>query len=329
MSDKPEGAPVIVCLRPWAHGEERREADVERVNHYPLYELGKTLRHLIDVVSGDSIQARRLRYPLRSAIEAIDTLIGGSLFPLGISKGAAIELRKELQWIYDNNFVEIRDGRRVSRMPESSATVESWEVAGINRALAKFETIFSTEMGDLATYFVPQRGIYSTAALIDSADQSFPPEIMGHVPEKARADWKAAGRCLAFNLLSATGFHVARAVDATLEVYYQTFTGNSGTLNGWADYFKALNKVIATGASPAPTEKTLTELAQMKDDYRNPLVHPRVTLTEVDARMLFNNGESAIIAMAAEIKAAREAGGVQGSLAVVGGRDELDDEIPF
>lgn len=45
--------------------------------------------------------------------------------------------------------------------------------------------------------------------------------------------------------------------------------------------------------------------------------------------MLFDNGESLIIAMAAEIKTAREASGVQGTLAVVGGRPELDDEIPF
>jgi len=58
-------------------------------------------------------------------------------------------------------------------------------------------------------------------------------------------------------------------------------------------------------------------------------MHPRVILTEIDARMLFDNGESVIIAMAAEIKTAREAGGVQGTLAVVGGRHELDDEIPF
>ena len=37
----------------------------------------------------------------------------------------------------------------------------------------------------------------------------------------------------------------------------------------------------------------------MKDDYRNPVMHPlRVTLTESDARMLFDNGESLIIAMA-------------------------------
>ena len=52
----------------------------------------------------------------------------------------------------------------------------------------------------------------------------------------------------------------------------------------------------------------------MKDDYRNPIMHPRVVLTESDARMLFNNGESLIIAMAQELYLASEAG--QASLAL-------------
>jgi hypothetical protein len=174
-------------------------------------------------------------------------------------------------------------------------------------------------MAQATTYFVPSRGIYSTTALIDTADQSFPPDIRGHVPDKAKADWCSAGRCLAFSLLTATGFHVARAVEATLEVYYQLYTAKTSTLNGWHDYIQALEGVIKNGASPAPSEKILAELRQMKDDYRNPVMHPRVVLTESDARILFNNGESLIIAMAEEIKAIREQGGVQGVLAVVAG----------
>jgi hypothetical protein len=53
----------------------------------------------------------------------------------------------------------------------------------------------------------------------------------------------------------------------------------------------------------------------MKDDYRNPIMHPRVVLTESDARMLFDNGESLIIAMAQEIAEIRlSSGGIQPQL---------------
>jgi hypothetical protein len=177
-------------------------------------------------------------------------------------------------------------------------------------------------MSELTTYFVPPKGIYSTAALIDSADSSFPSDIFGCIPEKAKIDWRAAGRCLAFTLYSASGFHVARAVEGVMELYYQLFSGNPGKiLRSWDDYHKALDKIAAAKPSPSPEEKTLVEFDQMRRDYRNPIVHPRVSLTEADARILFNNGESLIIAMASEIKAIREAGGVQGTLAVVAGTE--------
>jgi hypothetical protein len=105
-----------------------------------------------------------------------------------------------------------------------------------------------------------------------------------------------------------------------MESYYQMFIGKPGkTLRGWDDYHKELDKIAKTNPTPMPEEKTLIEFDQMRRDYRNPIVHPRASLREADARILFNNGESLIIAMASEIKTVREAGGVQGTLAVVAG----------
>jgi hypothetical protein len=190
---------------------------------------------------------------------------------------------------------------------------------GYTTKLEKFETLFSTEMGESATYFVPSRGIYSTAALIDFADKSFPTEIAGYVSEKAKTDWRAAGRCLAFNLFSASGFHVARAVEGAMESYYQLFSGKAGkTLRSWDDYHKELQKIKRGNPTPCPEEKTLVEFDQMRQDFRNPIVHPRVALEEADARILFNNGESLIIAMASEIKRAQTIqGGVQPTLSLI------------
>jgi hypothetical protein len=88
-----------------------------------------------------------------------------------------------------------------------------------------------------------------------------------------------------------------------MENYYQLFSGKAGkTLRSWDDYHKELAKVVAAKPTPCPEEKTLIEFDQMRIDYRNPIVHPRVILTEADARILFNNGESLIIAMASEIR---------------------------
>jgi hypothetical protein len=178
-------------------------------------------------------------------------------------------------------------------------------------------------MRETATYFVPRRGIYWTPALVDSADETFPNDLLPFIPQKARDDWKSAGRCLAFSLLSASGFHVARAVEACLESYYGLFSGKPGaTLHGWHEYITCLQKIAETKPTPCPLAKTLIELDQMREDYRNPIVHPRVVLSEGDARMLFANGESLIIAMAQELAEASK--GVQPALVLIGGKDGTD-----
>ena len=84
-----------------------------------------------------------------------------------------------------------------------------------------------------------------------------------------------------------------------MELYYQLFAGKPGkTLRSWDDYHKELTKIAASNPVPSPQPKTLIEFDQMRQDYRNPLAHPRVSLTEADARVVFNNGESLIILMA-------------------------------
>jgi hypothetical protein len=294
---------------------------VERINQFPFYDLGKSLRAITGYIA-DTSPATPL-WEIVTASGAIDKLLGGDPVPIGISRPAALAFRKELSGIWHEHYSSPKkeDGTTEFRFPQDGdPPIPAWRWNSLRTALATFETVFAAEMSEATTYFVPRRGIYFTPALIDNADQSFPPDILGYIPEKARNDWCSAGRCLAFSLLSATGFHVARAVEATLEIYYQLFTAKAGTLNGWNDYIQALEAVAQSGAAPSPAAKTLAELRQMKDDYRNPVMHPRVTLTENDARMLFDNGESLIIAMAEEIKAIRDAGvGAQGVLAVVGG----------
>jgi hypothetical protein len=247
-------------------------------------------------------------------------LIKGDPIPLGVSLGKAQELLDRIDSLMDSRFrTKNEKGETVFRFPEDSdAPLNSWQVDWIKTSISEFETVFAEEMRETATYFVPRRGIYHTPALVDAADATFPVHLQPFIPKKAKDDWRAAGRCLAFNLLSASGFHVARAVEACLEAYYQLFSGKPGeTLHGWKSYIDALGKIADGSPTPCPLRKTLVELDQMREDYRNPIVHPRVVLSEGDARMLFANGESLIIAMAQELSEAAKGG--QPNLALVGG----------
>ncbi|MGD0151232.1 MAG: hypothetical protein ABSB77_21840 [Xanthobacteraceae bacterium] len=286
---------------------------MERINSFSFYGVGKEFQAL--ETTRDNASPSDLFWPLHQAMAAAERLLEGKPIPLGISHAKVVALRDQMTAVWNNHFTEVdAAGKRTAKFPDPNAAVlTGWELYWVKKALTEFETVFAEEMKEAATYFVPRRGIYWTPALVDTADECFPLSIVGHIPQKTREDWKSAGRCLAFNLLSASGFHAARAVEGTLEAYYQLFTGQPGaTLKTWYEYTEALTKV--TG-SPVPQAKTIAELDQMRTDYRNPIMHPRVVLTEPDARMLFANGESLIIAMAQEIADVKAQGGVQLALA--------------
>jgi hypothetical protein len=99
--------------------------DVERINHYPLYELGKALRSLSIQSDADSISARTAYSPLRDGARSIDALLAGTPFPLGISRRAARELRDAIISLFDEFFVKQDDnGKRVVRFPDDKVTIE-------------------------------------------------------------------------------------------------------------------------------------------------------------------------------------------------------------
>ncbi|MCA1457750.1 HEPN domain-containing protein [Bradyrhizobium sp. BRP22] len=300
---------------------------MERINPFSFYEFGKEIQALIALQGNVSTQ--HLFWPLFQVRGKLQALLVGKPIPVGISAGKVRSALESIDAIFDARFqTKGADGAPVFRMPDpSDEPVVVWQMDWVRRTVAEFETVFAEEMRETATYFVPRRGIYHTPALVDEADGTFPAELQPIIPQKAKDDWKAAGRCLAFNLLSASGFHVARAVEACLESYYQLFSGKPGaTLHGWKAYIDALQKIADNKPTPCPSKKTLTELDQMREDYRNPIVHPRVVLTESDARMLFANGESLIIAMAQEM--ADAAAGVQPALVLEGGSDTRTIEPP-
>lgn len=278
---------------------------MQKINQHEFYTLGKHLRALAAYKNRDDIAGGEIFWDVIFASNAMNSLIEGRPFPLGISKKSAQAVGNAISELMKEFFTEENErGEKNIRFPkDGDQLIPSWKVHHICTYLETFETVFSEEMKETATYFVPKRGIFDTAALVEAAHETFPSEVRIFIPQKTMEEWKSAGRCLAFGMHSASGFHVARAVEGTLELYYQTYAGESDkTLKTWGDYLKKLSEFKQEGRIPSPSDKTISELGQMKDDYRNPIMHPRVILSESDARMLFANGESLIIAMAQEIK---------------------------
>lgn len=227
---------------------------MEKINQFSFFDLGKVLQK-ITFFQGDIAPAAVI-FDLWEAEQRLKSLLEGKPISLGVSRTVAEQLHSEIGSVARFCITGKNDkGEDEVRFPDGTEPpLNSWRVQRLREVIAKFETVFQEEMREATTYFIPKKGIFSTPSLIDAADETFPSDIVGFIPDKARADWKAAGRCLALNLLTASGFHVCRAVEAAMKSYYQTFCGKPGqTLKSWAEYIKALDG--ATESDPASLRK--------------------------------------------------------------------------
>jgi|GEM_PF-4455670 len=159
----------------------------------------------------------------------------------------------------------------------------------LQAALREFEVIFSNEIRSLGIYQIDNVRSYDVSLMIEDFTKALSEQAANGLSATAIHDWKEAGKCLAFGLYTASGFHLLRVVEAVILDYYHNISGNQAHLNdvlqhkkfmrSWKSYIEEL-KIM--GAS----HKILWVLKQLKDLHRNPLMHPEDTLSENQAHTL-------------------------------------------
>jgi hypothetical protein len=221
-----------------------------------------------------------------SAQSAIDTLYSQTLYTPYLRSSA--HLAGELSALIKSQTSNQEFNRSLSRF-------EIWQV---RNAYEKFKVVLLAELGVLHSYFVTQKGGFDTISLLAFGENLFPPDLASKVPE-AIFDAREAGKCLAFELPTACGFHVFRATESVLRKYYSQLTGS-----------KALPKVRNIGVylnamkqRKVGDEKVTFALKQMAELYRNPLIHPDTVLTQEEAIGIFGLARSAIAGMLAVLPA--------------------------
>jgi hypothetical protein len=167
----------------------------------------------------------------------------------------------------------------------------------IAQAAIRFETILAAELSNSDTYWVSPKATHKTSMLLRSARSILPESILQRVPEAAD-DFDEAGRCWLFDNYTAVGFHLMRATDAVMRRYYRTTVGVEPKLKfrNWGAYVKNLRNC------PRADQKIVNFLDQIRDNYRNPILHPEQNLTADDAQILFGVCVSVISMMALAIQ---------------------------
>jgi hypothetical protein len=188
----------------------------------------------------------------------------------------------------------------------SKEAIQQNDITYLETLLSAFETSLDDELQRLHTYQVDQVGAYSFDRLIGSADTVFPEEQRkkGLIPFQALIDFRSAGRCLAFDLPTACGFHAFRATDAMLRAYCDHFDAHpKGNGRDWGRYITALRDVLKdVAATKKPNERTVELLDSIRETDRNPLVHPETNLDSDGALQMFNLCQNAVSLMVTDIK---------------------------
>jgi hypothetical protein len=258
---------------------------MKQISVYDFYILGKALEPLFQMKSDtltneagfDAIAAYR---QLKNVVQE------DSVFLPGTRKAANSLMELLVKGFYEG----IKDGFPLFYEGGSDDKV-GWKAEEIVQAVTAFDTVFDHDVPRMAVFSAQKKGIYGIDDLIDHGDQHFPGEMSKMLPKQARLDLIASGRSLAFNLATASAFHMWRALEVVFGAYHVSITGKTfeeaKTTRNWGEYIRALR---AAGAD----QKITGNLDYIRAEYRNPVVHPNVNVKPDEAFGLFGIGISAI-----------------------------------
>jgi hypothetical protein len=161
----------------------------------------------------------------------------------------------------------------------------------------RFEQEFRFASRDLNIFSVADIGTHSTTKLLQDAHLNLSADIRARLSNEVINDIRAAGRCLAFNIPTAAGFHILRAVEPLILQYRNKLVGTSTPLRSrnWGAYIRDIT-------SHGGDLKVIGAIDHIRQFYRNPIMHPEETLTLEYALSLFYACLSVIVQLDAAIK---------------------------
>lgn len=183
-----------------------------------------------------------------------------------------------------SNFLSLPEG---TPMPNE---VGDYEATRIREDVQDFEAILSDELGKLPIYCCDDEAIgnLSINKLLKGASGGYAEKIREKLTVGCRQEIDEAGKCLVYERSTAAGFHIMRSVELTIRQYLLLVPGFvMPPLNrqSWGEYLKLLKD---NGAAREVTD----HLHNIKDNYRNPLMHPEDSLEMSDAVSLFAIAQS-------------------------------------
>lgn len=163
-----------------------------------------------------------------------------------------------------------------------------------------FEVALLEELRGFMAYIPSQKNAYSTRILVERADESLPPLVLNKMTKGIRKEIGESGKCLVFDLPTAAGFHILRALELVIHEYYLVVCEppDRKPLDNWGAYISELRKHDIGDIS---VKEAIALIQQVKDNDRNLIMHPERVLSSDDSLVLFDIAKAAMSKMAEKL----------------------------
>ncbi|MBX4892103.1 hypothetical protein [Rhizobium bangladeshense] len=310
--------PGVCYSQAWVEGV----GNVKRVNLFEYFELAENLAKAKKTLSGESVKGGALYFGLAGLPIKLDAFIKEQN-GFGTCKHSASELKTTIEgWLPANVWP---DGEALPT-ENFDKDFAGWEYRHMPTKIDTFRSVFEAECHDVDFYSVGQIAIYKTRDLVANASHVIPDEFRFGMTNEALKEFDDAGRCLAFDLPTACGFHALRGTELVMDDYLKAF-GVTKKIVSWNDYIKAAEDLAKSEKpGPKPSQKVTAMLDRMRSLDRNPLMHPRDELDTSSANHLFSLAAVTVAEMIKDMRTIKGAGTVALIAAKAGAG--LPDEQP-
>lgn len=158
------------------------------------------------------------------------------------------------------------------------AVLDEQQAARLAKIISELRSTLDAELaGAFAYTLTPKR--LDVQRLVEDPSSLLAPSVFQHLPDIAKYDLAAAGKCIAFELPTSAAFHILRATEAVLRQFYSSLVIRGAKARMWGEIVAELRKK----RTASKHTELLNHLDHIRTAFRNPTQHPeaRYDISEV------------------------------------------------
>jgi len=197
---------------------------------------------------------------------------GGILENINNFLSSLDELNMQVTSRYSEELRLLRDKfiEELESQPNLSRSLTKEEAVELRNLMSKIRDVFSAEVEGVFAFITSEKR-YDINRLLNNISLIFSPDTFNKLPEIAKYDFQEAGRCIAFERPTAAAFHILRATEDVLRIYYKKYIRKDPSIKNWG---VLTNELKNKNRGKKPEKVTINHLDNIRESFRNPTQHP-------------------------------------------------------